>query len=114
MKIRVNYEEPCVCGYSLEKVRENVIWRLVNWECPECGRAIATASISDSPVANYYTKKALFVRANHRLRKEKGLPPKKTIVTFYDDNGKRILWKDIVAKNKAWERRVGCVQRKPF
>lgn len=114
MKIKANYEEPCVCGYNLENVKTQNVWRFVTWTCPKCGEQIASTMRSDSPVSEFYVAKALFIRANNYLRKKKGLEPKKTIVTFYGDDGKRIFWKDIVSRNKAWEKKVGVVQRKPF
>ena len=111
---RVNYTEPCTCGDPLDSVKIQSVYRFVTWYCPTCGKQLANTMVSDSPVTSYYVQKALLIRSNARLREEKGLPPKKTVVTFYDDNGKRILWKDIVAKNTRWEKRMGCVQRKPF
>lgn len=111
---RVNYTEPCTCGDSLDSVKVQTVYRIVTWYCPTCGKTLASTMFSDSPVTRYYVNKALLVRANAKLREEKGLPPKKTIVTFYDDKGNRILWKDIVAKNARWEKRMGFVQRKAF
>lgn len=114
MYAKANYTEPCVCGFPLDEVAEERVWRNVSWSCPSCGKLLASTIISDSPVAGAYALKHLFVMSNTRLREEKGLSPKRTIVSFTDENGKRILWKDITAANKAWEKRVGLVQRKPY
>lgn len=114
MTIHQNYVEPCVCGDTLDSVRVDRTWRIISWKCPSCGQILANTIISDSPCAAYYAEKTLRVRANALLREQKNLPPKPTRVTFYDDNGQRILWSDIVKKNKRWEKQVGAVQRKPF
>lgn len=113
MEARTNYEETCICGCNEIKIER--AGRIISWECANCGKSLANTIISDSPVAMFYAQKALLIRSNAKLREEKGLAPKTTVVTFYDDNGKRILWKDIVAKNTTWEKRIGgCLQRKAF
>lgn len=113
MKMKANYEERCICGCN--DIKTEKVWRILSWKCANCGKDLANTMISDSPVAMFYAYRTLFIRCNNKLRKDKGLEPRKTIITFYDDNGKRILWKDIVAKNKAWENRMGgCIQRKAF
>lgn len=115
MYAKANYTEPCVCGYPLEQeVTEERIWRFVNWKCPSCGKVLAQTMVSDSPVTGAYVLKKLLTATNTLLRKEKGLPPKRTIVTFYDENGKRIPWEDIKKQNAKWEKKVGAVQRKHF
>ena len=50
MYVKTNYTEPCVCGYPLEEVTEERIWRFVNWKCPSCGKVLAQTMVSDSPV----------------------------------------------------------------
>jgi hypothetical protein len=114
MYAKANYTEPCVCGNPLEQVTEERIWRFVTWKCPSCGKVLAQTMVSDSPVTGAYVLKKLLTVTNTLLRKEKGLPPKRTIVTFYDENGKRIPWEDIKTQNAKWEKKVGAVQRKPF
>lgn len=114
MYAKVNYREPCVCGDPLDRISEEMTWRYVVWKCPSCGKVLAETMISDSPVTGAYVLKQLFTLTNVRLRSEKGLPPKRTVVTFYDEDGKRVLWKDIQARNKAWEKKIGVVQRKSF
>lgn len=113
MEIKSNYEEKCTCGCS--DIKTERVWRILTWKCSKCGKNLASTTVSDSPVAMFYAHKALFIRCNDNLRKEKGLEPKKTIITFYDDDGNRILWRDIVKKNEAWEKSVGeHIQRKSF
>lgn len=115
MLVKANYTEPCICGCNLDTIIEERAWRIVAWKCPECGKQLASTMISDSPVAGAYALKTLLIMSNVTLRQEKGLSPKRTLVTFQDEtSGKRILWKDIVAENKKWEKKVGLVQRKPF
>lgn len=110
-----NYVEPCVCGDTLDEIQEHRAGRLVTWKCPKCQKHLASTMVSDSPVAGAYAIKALLIRSNATLREAKGLPPKPTRVTFTDEqSGEKILWKDIVARNKAWEKKVGAVQAKPF
>ena len=111
---RVNYMEPCTCGYILEEVQREQIYRIVSWKCPKCGRYLAGTMLSDSPVTGFYVLKTLYKRTNARLREEKGLPPRKTIVTFWDKKGNMIPWKDVEEENKRWEKRIGTVQRKAF
>jgi len=114
MQFKANYIEPCTCGCNIEQVLKEQVWRIITWKCTNCKRTLATAMISDSPVASCYVIKELVKRTNHTLREEKGLEPKKTFVSFYDDNGNIIRWNEIEKKNKNWERRMGCVQRKAF
>lgn len=114
MRIAQNYVEPCVCGDPLDKIAVDRIWRIISWKCPACGRDLAQTVLSDSPCAAYYAEKTLRMRSNAGLREQKNLPPKPTRVSFYTDDNRKILWSDIVKKNKAWEKRVGAIQRKPF
>jgi len=114
MQYKVNYIEPCTCGCNIEQVLTEQVWRIITWKCPNCKRTLANATFSDSPVTGYYTLKELIKRTNHTLREEKGLKPKRTFVTFYDDKGNLIRWSDIEKKNKNWEKRQGLIQRKPF
>lgn len=110
-----NYLEPCICGHDLnEGIDEEKVWRLTRWTCPKCGKQLASTTISDSPVAGAYALKTLLICTNTQLREDKGLPNKPTRVTFHDKDGNRVLWKDIQAENKAWEKKMGYVQRKPF
>ncbi len=107
MHAKTNYTEPCICGNPLKNITEERVWRYVTWKCPSCGKVLAQTMISNSPVAGAYVLKRLLTVTNMRLREEKGLPSKRTIVTFYDENGKRIPWKDIKAQNAKWEKKVG-------
>ncbi len=117
MKIHASYHEPCTCEYQFNddtQYIKNSVWRFVTIKCPQCERTLATYSVSDSPMTHFYCAKEALIRMNNTLREEKKLPTKRTIITFYDENGKRILWKDIVAENKNWEKKMGYVQRKPL
>ena len=111
---RVNFMESCTCGYDLEEVCKEQFSRFVTWKCPKCGKQLASTMISDSPVTGFYVLKTLYHITNHRLRQEKGLSPKRTVVSFFDKDGKRIPWSEVEAENKRWEKRMGIVQRKAF
>ncbi|MBR4182473.1 MAG: hypothetical protein IKQ56_01490 [Lachnospiraceae bacterium] len=113
-RAKVNFMESCTCGYDLETIQSKRYFRFVIWNCPKCGKELASTMLSDSPVTGFYVLKALYHRTNHKLRQEKNLEPRKTVVSFFDEDGKRIPWKDVEAENRRWERRVGGVQRKPF
>lgn len=112
--VKVNYMEPCTCGYDREEVTTERVWRIITWKCPKCGKTLAQTMLSDSPVTGLYVRRHLLQEANTNLRKEKGLEPKRTIVTFYDEQSCRIPWKEIEDRNRKWEKSVGMVQRKPF
>ena len=63
---RVNYMESCTCGYDLEEVQREQVYRFVTWKCPKCGKTLASTMISDSPVTGFYILKALYHRTNQK------------------------------------------------
>lgn len=114
VKVIPNYVEPCVCGCTLDEIRQNIVWRIVTWTCPACGRKLASTCISDSPVRGAYALRTLYAQSNKLLREEKHLPAKPTRFRFYDEQDHPVLWKTIVQQNKQWEASMPDIQRKPF
>lgn len=112
MKVIPNFTEPCTCGYDLSEINIEKVWRIITWKCPKCNRVLASTCVSDSPVADVYAIKTLYSHMNKQLRKEKNMPARLTRFVFIE-NKKRILWKDIVKRNRKWQEKTPT-QRKPF
>ena len=103
--VKANYAEPCVCG--CDKAVTEVMWRFVTWKCPKCGKLLASTLRTDTPYRAVCVYKRLITESNARLREEKGLPPKRTVVTLTDSKGSRITWSEINKENDKWAKRVG-------